>query len=137
MESDSIISFSSSVAEETAPLPLPKGRYIGTIRQVTVKNSQRNTRYAEVLFFIGPDQYPADYTDGNPDGLTIAYRRVSLEDNKVARWRLRMFCQSIGAAAPQRELNVSDWVSKVASIQVDHDEYEGTVRPNITGVSAA
>lgn len=133
---ESIITFSSPVNEQEQPKPLPKGRYKATIRSVVSKTSQRNTKYAEILFFIGPDQYPADYVEGSPDGVSIAYRRISLEDNHNSRWRLRKFCEDLGAQAPARELDLSDWVAKDASVTVDHETYEGVTRAVIQGVSA-
>jgi len=134
---DSIVNFSSSVTDAEAPPPLPRGRYKAQIRKAIQKVSQNNTKYAEILFFIGPDQYPADFTDGNPEGMSIAYRRVSLEDNPQARWRLKNFCLSIGAEVPTRELDLMSWVNLDADVEVAHEEYEGVNRAVIARVLAA
>jgi hypothetical protein len=134
---DSIVSFSSDVSDAEAPPPLPRGRYKGVIRKAIQKVSQNNTKYAEILFFIGPDQYPADYTDGNPEGTSIAFRRVSLEDNPQSRWRLKTFCINIGAEIPTRELDLMSWVNREADVEISHEEYEGVNRANIARVLAA
>lgn len=133
-EVDSIINFGTSVEDAEAPAPLPKNRYTATIRRATAKMSQNNTKYAELLFHIGPDQYPADYTEGNPEGTSIAYRRVGLEDNPQARWRLKNFCLAIGAPIPSTTLNVADWVGLTADVEVGHETYEGVERAIITRV---
>lgn len=129
----SIVRYSKPLNEAEAPKPLPKGKYKGVIRQATAKQSSRGTLYAEVMFFIGPDQYPADYTDGNPDGVTIAYRRVSLEDNPTARWSTRQFCEAIGAPLGG-EINLDEWQHREAQVEVDHETYEDQVRPVIKRV---
>lgn len=134
---DSIVQFSADVADAEAPPPLPRGRYRATIRKAVQKVSQNNTKYAEILFFIGPDQYPADYTDGNPEGLSIAYRRVSLEDTAQARWRLKNFCIAIGAEVPTRELDLMSWINREADVEIAHEEYEGVNRAVISRVLAA
>jgi hypothetical protein len=136
-EVDSIINYGSSVSDQEQPEILPKGRYKGTIRRAAAKMSQNSTKYADLLVLVPSAQYPPEYTDGNPEGTSIPYRRVSLEDNPQARWRLKNFCINIGADVPTTTLNVSDWINHEMNIEVDHEEYEGVRRPVITRVFAA
>lgn len=135
-EVPSIINYSRPLDEAEAPKPLPKGKYRGVIREVKVKTSAKGNTYPEILFFIGPDQYPADYTEGNPQGMTLAHRRLSLEDNPNARWSMRQFCETIGAPLGG-QLNLDDWLHREALLEVDHEEYEGQQRPVIRRVLAA
>ncbi len=132
-----IVEFSEDIATAKQPDPLPTGEYLGTIRAAQVKRSQRDTKYGEAMFFISSDQYPADYKDGNPDGVSLAYRRVSLEDNPMARYQARRFSESIGSPMQGRTIDVSRWVGLSAKVTVSHEEYEGTIRAVITKVGAA
>ncbi len=134
-ELGSIIEFSVDIGKAEAPEPLPAGTYIGTIREAVQKISQRDTRYVAVAFFISPDQYPPDYTDGNPDGTTLTYRRVSVEDNPQAHYRTRKFCEAIGATA-SKKLDLTEWVGLEGALEVVHEKYEGEDRANINRVNA-
>ena len=98
--------------------------------------SQRDTRYAAVTFNISSDQYPADYKDGNPDGATLIYRRVSLEDNPQARYGTKKFIESIGAPLGKK-VDVSEWIGMDAVVEVGHETYEGVNRAQIQRVRAS
>lgn len=135
-EMPSIVEFSSDIADAEAPEPLPIGDYMGAIRAAEVKMSQRDTRYAAVTFFVGPDQYPADYTDGNPDGTTLVYRRVSLEDTPQAKYGLRKFLEAIGAPMG-KQIDVNEWVGCEAKLEISHEIYEGLARANVGRVKEA
>lgn len=133
----SIVEFSEDISAAEQPEPLPVGEYAATIRQAEVKTSQRGTKYAAVTFLIAPEEFPADFpTENAPDGKVIVYRRCSLEDNPQARWMLRNFCEAIGATAAKR-IDVNEWIGLEARVQIDHDEYEGVVREQISRVNAA
>lgn len=133
----SIVEFSDDISTAEAPEPLPVGEYPAQITGAEVKISQRGTKYCAVTFFINVDDYPADFPVENaPDGATIIYRRVGLEDNAQARFGLKKFCESIGAPMAT-SIDVNDWISLEASVEVDHDEWEGVVRAQIVRVNAA
>ena len=132
----SIVEFSEDISEAEAPEPLPTGEYPATIRQAEIKISQRGTKYAAVTFVVSPDEYPADYPAENaPDGKVIVFRRCSMEDNPQARYMLKNFCDAIGATA-SKKIDVNEWVGLDATIEIDHDEYEGVVREQIKRVNA-
>lgn len=134
-EEMSIVEFSEDISQAEAPEPLPVGEYPATIRAVKVMLSQRGTKYAAVSFMVSPDEFPADYPVENaPDGKTIVYRRCSLEDNPQARYMLRNFCEAIGAAASKR-IDVNEWIGLDAVINIEHDEYEGVKREQISRVN--
>lgn len=132
----SIIEFSEDVATAEAPVPLPVGDYPAEIRGVTSKTSQNGNPYAQVQFFINPDSYPADYTEGEPDGMILSYNRVSLQDTPASRHRMRKFLEAIGAPAGKK-IDLNDWVGRTAIVSVAHDPYEGENRANIAKVNAA
>jgi hypothetical protein len=133
----SIVEFSEDISEAEAPEPLPVGEYPATIRAAEVKISQRGTKYAAVSFMITPDSFPADYPIENAaDGKMLIYRRVGMEDNPQARYMLKNFCNAIGATA-SKKIDVNEWIGLEASVEVDHDTYEGVTREQITRVNEA
>lgn len=132
-----IVEFAEDIATAEAPEPLPVGEYPATILAAQINTSQKGTLYAAVTFKIAPEEYPADYpVDIAPDGKTVIYRRVSMEQSQTARFGLRRFCESIGAPMSKR-IDVSEWIGLEATVQIDHDTYEGVTREQITRVNAA
>lgn len=132
-----IVEFSEDIADAEAPEPLPVGEYPATIRAAEIKLSQRNTKYAAVSFHISPDDFPADYpADLAPDGKTVIFRRVSMEDNQQARFGLKRFLSAIGAPM-SKKIDVNEWVGLDAKVQIEHDTYEGVTREQIARVNEA
>ena len=136
-ELGSIVEFSEDVADQEAPVPLPASEYEATIKGVEAKVSTTSgKKYAAVQFYIGTDQYPADYpVENNPDGVLITYRMVPLEDTPQSRFRLKRFMEAIGAK-PGKRIDISEWVGLTAKVGTSVDEYEGVPRENISKVSA-
>lgn len=127
-EVNSIVEFSDDLSTAEAPVPLPVRTYSATIRKAEAKVSEKGNRYAAVTLFISPDDYPADYpTENAPEGTTMIYRRVGLDDNAPTRYRLRKFLETIGAPTSAR-INLSDWVGLTCQVAVKHEEFEGEVR---------
>jgi hypothetical protein len=136
-EMPSVIEFSEDIANAEAPVPLPAGDYQAEIRAATQKTSQTSGNpYASVQFFIPPEQYPADFTEGEPDGMLLTFNRVSLQDTPASRHRLRKFCEAIGAPAGKK-VDLNEWVGRSATVSVQHDTYEGEQRAAIGKVAAA
>jgi len=134
----SIVEFSESIAEQEPPVPLPVGEYPAEIRGAARKTSQTSGNdYAAVQFYISADAYPADYTEGDPDGMLLTYNRVSLQDTPAARHRIRKFCEAIGAPPPTTKLDLNDWVGRTATVAIQHDTYEGETRAVIGKVVAS
>lgn len=133
----SVIEFSEDIADAEQPEPLPKSDYLAEIRGVEVKTSNsKGTKYAAVSFYISPEQYPADFDVNNaPDGKTLVYRRVSLEDTAQARFNLRRFLEAIGAPM-SKTIDVNEWVGLSGRVTIDHEEYEGVMREQIVKVAA-
>ena len=132
-----ILEFSEDIADAAAPEPLPIGEYRAQIVATEVRMSQRDTKYVAVTFLVPPDEYPADYDPANaPDGKQVIYRRVGAEDDRQSRFRMRQFCEAIGAAM-SKQINPADWIGLEASLTIEHDEYEGINRENITRVNPA
>ena len=134
-ELSSIVEYSINLKDQEAPEPLPSGEYMGTIRRAEVKESQRGTMYGAISFHIGADQFPADFTDGTDDGLTLIYRKVGLEDNPLSRFGAKRFMIAIGAQL-SKKIDVADWVGMEAALDVTHETYEGVTRAVIDRVRA-
>lgn len=133
-ELDSVVEYSISLDKQEAPKPLPSNNYRAVISAAEKRVSARETIYAAVTFNISADQYPADFTEGNPNGTVIVYRRCSLEDHPQARWGCRRFCEAIGAPLGKR-IDVSEWVGLEANVEVGEDTYEEVTRPVIMRVN--
>jgi hypothetical protein len=133
----SILEFSEDVATAEAVPPLPEGDYPAEIRAASVKTGQTSGKpYGAVQFFIAPESYPADYTDGDPDGVLLTYSRVSVEDTPASRHRLRKFVEAIGAKAGTK-IDMNEWIGLTATVSIKHDTYEGEKRAAIQRVISA
>ena len=133
----SVIEFDEDIAEAEAPVPLPVGDYPAEVRGAVQKLAQQtNNPYASVSFFINADAYPADYTEGEPDGMLLTFNRVSLQNTPSGRHRLRKFVEAIGAPAGAK-IDLNDWVGRTATVTIAHDTWEGEQRANIAKVTAA
>jgi hypothetical protein len=135
-EVPSVLEFSEDIGQQEAPVPLPIGEYPAEIRSAQMKTSAAGNPYASVQFFIAPEAYPADYTEGEPDGMVLTYNRVSTQDTPAGRHRLRKFCEAIGAPTGKK-IDLNDWVGRTATVAVQHDTYEGEVRAAIGKVVAS
>lgn len=131
-----IIEYTEDLSEATEPQPLPAGDYTGEIRGVEAKTSDKGNRYISVAFFIEPEQYPADYTDGNPDGTTMSYNRLSPEANQRARWNMKKFCEAIGVPLTSK-IDLNEWIGKTAIIEVINGSYEGSPTAQIKKIKEA
>jgi len=133
---DTIIDFSEDISEATPPPPIPKNDYEGEVRAASVAVSKnKGTRYADVTFHIRPEAFPADFDASfYPDGATLHYRRVSLEDTPQSRYSVRMFCEAVGAPMSRR-IDLNEWVGRTARITIGHETYEGRDRAVIVSVA--
>lgn len=132
----SIIEFSEDIGDASEPDPLPSNTYPATIQSAEAKVSKNGNKYASVGFRVDPSDYPADFTEGNPDGTLLTYNRILLEDNPQARWRLRKFLDAIGAPM-SKQIDLNAWVGLGATLETTIDEYDGEHRPQIAKVLPA
>lgn len=136
---DTMYEFSEDIGEATPPPPLPVNQYDGEIRSVEGKvSTNTGKRYAAVHVNISPDSFPADYEAAEefPEGMTLIYRRVPLEDDRASRARLRQFLEAIGAPTG-KSIDLNDWIGLSARWQLNQSEWEGQMRNEIVGVSAS
>lgn len=126
-----LFEFEQDIALQEAPQPLPIGAYRGVIRNVVAAPGKKNPEYfnAEVTFMVSADQYPVDFTEGDPDGMTLRFY-VSLANKPGARYALKGFCQAIQAPMG-RQIDLTAWLGLEAMIRVEHEEYEGRMMARI------
>lgn len=131
-----IMEFSQDLSTAEAPPPLPIGQYLGEIigAEPRVSQTSGNT-YAAIQFRIHADQYPADFTEGDPDGITLTYNRLLLQDTPRDRWRWRKFLEAVGGRL-SKQIDLTDLLGLTATLDVTHDEYEGERRAQIYRIIA-
>lgn len=134
-----LFQFEQDIALQEAPQPLPVGVYRAAIRNVVAAPGKKDpsSYNAEVTWHISPEQYPVDYTEGDPEGATLRYY-VSLANKPAARYALKGFLNSIQAPMG-REIDLTTWLGLEAMVRVDHEEYEGRMLARIgrNGISPA
>lgn len=136
-ELGSILDYSADISDAEAPVALAAGDYPAKIVAAEVGTSQTSGKSrVDVTFRIQPEDFPADYEDAEsfPDGKDLHFY-PSAEDTKAARFRMKKFCESIGAALSNR-LDVNEWVGKSAILTIEKDEFEGIERERIRKVEA-
>jgi hypothetical protein len=134
--SGSILSFSEDITNAVAPPPLPAGPYpaeiIGAQKRVSPTTGNE---YAQIMFRIAASSYPADYTDGDPDGTTLSYNRLLIEDTPQSRHRWRVFMERCGGPLG-RTIDLNSLVGLTATVDISHQEYEGEMRAQIARILA-
>lgn len=135
-ELSSVYEFSQDIASAEAPPPLPVGEYRASVRSIEAAVSKSSGKPMMVLTYsISPDQYPADYTEGNADGETLMFYQP-LEDTPRNRFRLRKFCEMHGVAASRR-INLPDFIGQDVILNVSHEDYQGMPQARGTPVRGA
>lgn len=132
--SGSILQFAKSLAEVDKPVPLPAGEYTAEIRGAEVKTSENTgNQYIALTMHISADQYPADYTDGDPDGTILSYNRLSPKATPRNLWNMRQFVEALGLVAGT-EVDLNDWLGKAVTVGVSIQKYEGEDRAQISRI---
>ncbi len=129
----SVYEFGGDLATAEAPPPLPVGDYRATVQAVEAAISKSSGKPMAVFTYtIPPDQYPADYMNGNPDG-EQGKVYVSLVDDARNRFRLRKLCEMHGVT-PSRTLNLPDFLGTEVVVNISHEEYQGETRARMNPV---
>lgn len=133
-EVKSIIEYSVDLSEQDAPVPLPTKSYPFEIRSAEVKTSTNTgNEYYSIGLYISPDDYPADYTEGDPDGTILMYNRLSAADKPNARYRVKKFCLAIGAKTAKK-IDTTEWIGLTGTCDVGVEEFEGEKRAVVTKI---
>lgn len=142
--------------------PLPRQDYVATIRDVTVKKTERRSdgsivTRANVIYHIDTDQYPPDYdVDNAPTGVKLSLPFGGMvvdcgdraQPTKIgcAAWKrfLKQHGHTGGVAFVRRDDLDGDWsvapdvltdlIGKQVIVTIGHDKFEGELRPQIIKV---
>jgi hypothetical protein len=134
----SVMEFDQDISTAEAPPPLPTGKYRAEIRKAEpTLNKEQTSSYVATAFYISPDQYPADYTEGSPDGITVIYRRCPWSNTPKGRFGLRRFLESLGLKGG-KSVDLNELIGVEAIVTIAHDTRpDGTKAENITKVEPA
>jgi hypothetical protein len=134
--SESILTFSEDITNAPPPPLLPVGPYPAEIIGAMKKNAPTTGRdYAQITFRINAESYPADYTDGDPDGLILYYNFLQLADTPQNRHRWRVFLERCGGPMG-RNIDLNALIGLTATIEISHSEWNEEMRAQITRVLA-
>lgn len=136
-EMGSILDYSGDIADAEAPKSLPAGDYPAKVISAELGTSQNSgKRRVDVTFRIAPEDFPADYEDADSfaDGKDVHFY-VGGEQDKSSMFRMRKFCEAIGAPMSNR-LDINEWIGKSAILTIEPDEYEGVERERARKVEA-
>lgn len=136
-EMGSIIEYNEDLSEAEAPKSLPTNDYPGEIIAAELGTSQSSGKpRVDVTFRIAPEDFPADYEDAEsfPEGKEVHFY-VGAATDKASRFRMRKFCEAIGAPLSNR-LDVNEWIGKRGSLSIEPDTFEGIERERIRKVEA-
>jgi hypothetical protein len=131
-----IVTFSSDIMEAEAPLPLPEGTYAAEIRDVkVVKRKSSGKKGIDVFVHVAPEDYPPDFdVEEAPEGVTLVYRRINLDNTKTGHFRLRRLIETIGAPPVRQTLSDDDlrkWKGLNVKAVIKHDTWEDVTRPTV------
>lgn len=116
----SVYDFSEDVSNAEQPNPLPDGRYLAEVVAVEAKVSKSGNKYVDLQVKIDPAAYPVDWAEASefPEGVVLHYRRVTLEDTKQSRFRLRRFTEKAGFPPIGKTLDLNDWLGRNVKAEV-------------------
>lgn len=129
----SVYEYSGDLATAEAPPPLPEGEYRAQVQACEMRISKQSGRKMMVpTYIVPPDQYPADFTEGNPDGEKFEAYFV-LDDTARGRFRMRRLCEMHGVT-PKRTLNLTDFIGQEVVVKCEHEEYQGETRARVNPI---
>jgi hypothetical protein len=132
----SIIEYSQDLTNAEQPPLLPPGAYAAEIVGATEKVSKTNGhKYLNVVARINAESYPADYTDGDPEGIELQYNFIQLDDSPRNRFQMRRFLERVGAPL-SRKVDLNDLIGRTMTVDVVHNEWNDEQRLQIARVLA-
>lgn len=133
---NTILQFSEDITNAPPPQPLPKGPYPAEIIGAAIRTSGTSgNQYAAIQFRVNPESYPADYTDGDPDGTVLTFNRLLWEDTPKTRYRWRQFMERVGGPLG-RNIDLNVLIGLNATIDVTHQDYEGEQQAQVARILA-
>lgn len=119
---DTILEYSTNIAEQERPPILPIGEYRAQVTGVQKKYvSSTGKPFLLIKFSVGADDLPATLIEelGTQDPIDVFYMLFGCEDIPASKFEMHKFCAAVGAPMSNR-IDVRDFMDQVARIQVDH-----------------
>ena len=133
-ELNSIIEFDEDLSNVEAPKPLPAGTYDAVIESAETMTSNSGKPMIKVTFNISADQYPVDYTDGNPEGTKLTQYLLADNTNR-SKFALKRFILAIGAPLSNK-IDVTTFIGLPAKVEVGNRMWQDVEVANIVRVLA-
>lgn len=131
----SLIEYSVDLEQQTEPLPLPVNTYPAHVETAEAKVSKDGgSEYLALGLRIPSDAYPADYTDGDPDGTLLFFNRTPIADTPRGRWLMKRLRSVMGLPSGGRTIDPYDFVGLTVNIAVEHNEWEGEKRAQVARI---
>lgn len=131
---ESIIEYSVNLEDQERPPVLPIGDYRAEVTGFEKKYGKDSGRpYFNVKLTIHADSQPADFVEqlGTQGDVNLFYMVFGAEDNPVARFNMRMFCEALRVPLSNRFQPV-DFLNKEAVVTVKHGrDLSGNPRPEV------
>lgn len=130
--------YSEDLSNAEAPNPLPKGSYPAEVRSASIEDSKSKPgkKNLKLGLYIAPESYPADYLDGNPDGMTLATYQP-LDDSTRGRYRMKKFLETFGLKTTRKNVDPNDFMGATCTIENDpRMGNDGMLQENVAKVIA-
>lgn len=124
-ELGSVYTFNSDIASAEAPQPLTPGEYRGSVVHAELSTSKSSGNPMLVTqYLVSSDQFPADFTDGNPEGETFRVYTSLNDTTPRGRFMIKKFMEMHGIV-PSNRLNVPDFLGQEVILDISHEDYQG------------
>lgn len=131
-----MLTFSEDITNAPPPVPLPVGPYPAEIIGAQRRTSPTTgNEYVQIAMRVNAEAYPADHTDGDPDGTILMYNRLLVDDSPANRHRWRVFMEKCGGPMG-RNIDLNALVGLTCTIEITHQQYEGEDRAQIARILA-
>jgi hypothetical protein len=137
--SESILSFSKDITDAPPPPLLPVGPYPAEIIGAVKKIGANGDEYAQIVFRINAESYPADFTDGDPDGTILYYNFLKTADTPTNQHRWRVFLQKVGGPLG-RTVDLNALIGLTGTVDLTHqppNAFSDEPRAQISRILAA
>jgi hypothetical protein len=137
-ELPSVFEVDCDLNDAKPPVPLPVGEYRATVRSCEQQISKSSNKPMAVFtYYISPDQFPPDFTDGNPEGeLLTTYVSLDLT-NARNRYRWKQLHQMHGVRIVPHRIDLTQFLGRDVIVNVTHEEYQGEPRPRVNPIREA
>ena len=134
----SLIEYATELDEQEEPQPLPANTYPATCEVSEERENKAGTgKYLALGWRISADNYPADFVDGNPDGILLFYNRVRTSSDPQARWDMKQLRKALGLSTRTKTIDPYEFIGITANIVTTVGEWEGKKRAEISRILGA